>query len=35
MLHALMPWYNPARIRMPDIFESCRAHYSGMALTIS
>lgn len=34
LLNTFMPWYHPARVRMPDIFESCRSHYSGLAQSV-
>jgi hypothetical protein len=33
-MQALMPWYNPSKVQMPAEFESIRAHYSGLAVSI-
>lgn len=35
LLNTFMPWYNPARVKMPDEFEQARAHYSAAAVSIS
>jgi len=34
-LATLKPWYDPARIDMPNKFERARAHYSALATQIS
>jgi predicted metal-dependent hydrolase len=34
LMQALMPWYNPSKVQMPAEFESIRAHYSGLAVSI-
>ena len=35
LVNTFMPWYNPAKVRMPDEFEQARAHYSSLAVSIS
>ncbi len=35
LVNTFMPWYNPARVRMPADFEQTRAHYSRLAVSIS
>jgi predicted metal-dependent hydrolase len=35
MINTFMPWYNPARVRMPDEYEETRRHYSALAVSIS
>ncbi len=29
-----MPWYNPRRVRMPELFEEMRVYYSGRVVTL-
>ncbi len=35
LLATFMPWYDPAKVRLPAEFEATRAHYSDLAVSIS